>query len=130
MPSDYAYGIGPEATCPVNPHRYPSNMCGIVGLVGDVTIIDEQAPQANTGRFQMLAKLLEAVIRWVINMKMAELKHCVAMFRRRGDGIFKAHYAWGWLEDQGIRRAGAPGFNMANQRVEGPGRNAGKVRVF
>ena len=129
MPADHAHGIGPETACPIDPHCYPRNMCGIVGLVGDVTIIDEQAPQANTGLFKVLTELFEAVIRWVINVKMAELEHCVAMFRRYGDGIFKAHYSWGWLEDQGIRCARASGFNMANQRVEGPCRNASQMRI-
>ena len=89
MPSDDPHSIGTEAACPVNPGGYPRDMRGVVGLVGDVCIIDEQAQQPHALGFQVEAELLKAVIRWVVNMKMAELKHGVPVVCCGRNGIFK-----------------------------------------
>jgi hypothetical protein len=62
MSPNNAYGVSAKTACPVNPARYPRNVFRVVRFVRDVTIIDEQAPKPHAGLFQMLAKLLKAVI--------------------------------------------------------------------
>jgi hypothetical protein len=89
MPSDDTDGIGSKAAGAVNPGGDPGDVRGVVGLVGDVCIIDEQAQQPHPLRLQVEAKLFKTVIGWVINMKVAELKHCVAVVCCGRNGIFK-----------------------------------------
>jgi hypothetical protein len=103
MPSDDADSIGTKAAGAVNPGGDPGDVRGVVGLVGDVCIIDEQAQQPHALRFQVEAELLKAVIGWVIDMKVAELKHCVAVVCCGRNGIFKTQDSRGWLEEQCIR---------------------------
>jgi hypothetical protein len=130
MPSDDADGIGSKAAGAVNPGGNPRDVRGVIGLMGDVSIIDEQAQQPYARRFQVEAELFKAVIGWVIDMKMAELQHCVAVVCCGRNGIFQTKESRGWLKKQGIRRTGAARFHMANQRVEGPGGNAGEEWVY
>ena len=103
MASDNAYRVGSKAAGSVNPGGNPRDMSGVIGLVGDISIIDEQTQQPHAFRFQVESKLFKAVIGWVIDMKMAELKHCVPVVCCGGDGVFKTQDSWGWLEKQGIR---------------------------
>jgi hypothetical protein len=103
MASDDPHRIGTKAACPVNPGGYPRDMRGVVGLVGDVCIVDEQAQQPHALSFQVEAELLKAVIGGVIDMKMAEFKHCVPVVCCGRNGIFKTQDTRRWLKEQCIR---------------------------
>ncbi|MEY4915507.1 MAG: hypothetical protein RJA02_1776, partial [Armatimonadota bacterium] len=103
MPSDDPHSIGTKAAGAVNPSGYPRDVRGVIGFVGDVCIIDKQAQQTHARRFQVESELFKAVIGWVIDMKVAELKHCVAVVCCGRNGIFKTQDSRGWLEEQCIR---------------------------
>jgi hypothetical protein len=49
------------------------------------------------------AELFKTVIGGVIDMKMAELKHCVPVVCCGRNGIFKTQDSRGWLKEQCIR---------------------------
>jgi hypothetical protein len=77
-------------------------MCAALS-VSWVMSASSQAQQPHALRFQVEAELLKAVIGWVIDMKVAELKHCVAVVCCGRNGIFKTQDSRGWLEEQCIR---------------------------
>ena len=97
MSTNNANGVCPEPTRTVNPGGYPRDMRSVIGFVGDVAIIDQQAPKSDARLLQVLTQLLEAFIRGVIDVKVAELKHFVAMLGGGSDCILEAHDSRGWL---------------------------------